>query len=224
VSVALLCIAKAPVAGRVKTRLSPPCTPEEAARLAEAALADTLEALRPAPAHRRILVLEGDLATPAPDGFEVVPQAPGGLGERLSAAFAVLEGPALVVNMDTPQMTPELMTEATAALGRPGVDAVLGPAHDEGYWAIGLLVARAEVFTGVPMSTPHTATAQRCRLRELGRHRRELPVLRDVDTMDDARAVAALAPQTRFAATLREIERRGVEANAPAAGPPLSLR
>jgi hypothetical protein len=111
--------------------VSPPCTPEEAARLAEAALADTLEALRRAPADRRILVLEGDLATPAPDGFEVVPQAPGGLGERLSAAFAVVEGPA---RGQYGHAADDAGADdgGDAALGGLGVDAVLGPAHDGG--------------------------------------------------------------------------------------------
>lgn len=57
---ALAVIAKAPVAGRVKTRLCPPCTPQQAAALAGAALQDTLAAVAATPAHRRVLVLDGE--------------------------------------------------------------------------------------------------------------------------------------------------------------------
>ncbi len=68
-------IAKEPVPGRVKTRLTPPFTPQEAARLAEAALADTLAAAAAAPVARRVLVLDGSPGPWVPPGFEVVPQA-----------------------------------------------------------------------------------------------------------------------------------------------------
>lgn len=202
-----MCIAKTPVPGRVKTRLSPPCLAEEAARLADASLADTLNALRQASADRRVLFVEGDLPAQLAAGFEVVPQATGDLAERLAAAFAAVEGPAVIVGMDTPQVTPALLERAATTLRRPGVDAVLGPATDGGYWAIGLREPRPDVFAGVPMSTSRTARAQRGRLRELGLLWFELPMLRDVDRMEDARAVAALAPGTSFAATFAEIER-----------------
>jgi glycosyltransferase A (GT-A) superfamily protein (DUF2064 family) len=105
--------------------------------------------------------------------------------------------------MDTPQLTSELLTGAAAALGR--ADAVLGPAFDGGYWAIGLNRADPRVFDGVPMSSPLTGAAQRTRLRRLGLEVAELPPLRDVDTIGDALAVGALAPSTRFAARLGEL-------------------
>ena len=66
-SAQLLVLAKTPVPGRVKTRLCPPCTPEQAARVAAAALADTLAAVARTPAVRRCLVVEGD--HPAPPGW-----------------------------------------------------------------------------------------------------------------------------------------------------------
>ena len=69
----LLVIAKEPRPGRVKTRLTPPFTPEEAAALAEAALADTLDAVARTPAERRVLVLDGTPGPWLPAGFEVVP-------------------------------------------------------------------------------------------------------------------------------------------------------
>jgi glycosyltransferase A (GT-A) superfamily protein (DUF2064 family) len=87
----LLVIAKQPVPGRVKTRLVPPCSYQQAAALAEAALADTLNAVLQAPARRRVLVLDGTPGPWLPDGFDVVPQSGGQLDERLADAFAAIQ-------------------------------------------------------------------------------------------------------------------------------------
>jgi uncharacterized protein len=200
--VTLIVIAKEPMPGRCKTRLSPPLSPAEAARLAEASLADTLEAVAAAPARRRVLALDGRPGSWLPPGFEVVPQMGGGLDVRLAGAFETVGGAALLVGMDTPQLGPSAVWSAAAELLREGVDAVLGPAEDGGYWAIGLRSPRRAVFSGVPMSSPATLSAQRRRLRDLGLRWRELELMRDVDTIDDARAVAALCPGSAFAAAL----------------------
>ncbi|WP_031161385.1 TIGR04282 family arsenosugar biosynthesis glycosyltransferase [Streptomyces durhamensis] len=193
----LLVIAKEPLPGRVKTRLTPPFTPREAAQLAEAALADTLHAVVAAPATRRVLVLDGAPGPWLPPGFEVLPQCAGGLDERLADAFASCFGPALLIGMDTPQVTPELLTVDFA-----DCDAYLGAAEDGGFWALGLAQPAPALLRGVPMSTPVTGAVQRERLLAAGLRVRELPRLRDVDTAADARAVAALAPHGRFAARL----------------------
>jgi rSAM/selenodomain-associated transferase 1 len=195
---AIAVLAKAPVAGRSKTRLCPPCTPREAAALAAAALDDTLAAVARAPAERRLLVLDG--THPAPPGFELIAQRGEGLAQRLASAFADAGGPLLLIGMDTPQVTPALLARGLALLRRHR--AVLGPAPDGGYWAIGLRRADARVFEGVPMSAAHTCRVQRGRLRALGLDAAELPPLRDVDRIDDARAAAAAAPHGRFAAAL----------------------
>jgi rSAM/selenodomain-associated transferase 1 len=200
----LVVLAKTPVAGRVKTRLCPPLAPAEAAKLAEAALRDTLEAAASVEA-RRVLVLDGELGPWLPPDYEVFPQRDGGLGERLAGAFAAAAVPAVVVGMDTPQVTPAQLERALDALEAPGVDAVLGPAWDGGYWAIGLRRSDERVFDGVPMSTPGTCAAQSARLRALGMRVAELGELRDVDTFDDALAVAAEFGTTRFAAALRSL-------------------
>jgi rSAM/selenodomain-associated transferase 1 len=202
---ALLVIAKAPVPGRVKTRLSPPCTPDEAAALAGAALADTLAAAEAARTPgRRVLVLDGVPGSWVPDCFDVIPQRGDGLAERLAAAFEDAGGPAFLVGMDTPQLTPVLLDAGLEALD--GADAAFGAALDGGYWGIGLRRGDPRVFRGVPMSQPQTGLAQRTRLVELGLRTRMLPPLLDVDTIDDARAVATAAPGTRFAALLHELE------------------
>ncbi|WP_398654079.1 DUF2064 domain-containing protein [Streptomyces parvulus] len=193
----LLVIAKEPRPGRVKTRLTPPFTPDEAAALAEASLADTLCAVAATPARRRVLVLDGAPGPWLPPGFDVVPQCAGGLDERLAAAFAGCSGPALLVGMDTPQVTPDLLDVDFA-----GCDAYFGPAEDGGFWALGLARPDPALLRGVPMSTPVTGAVQRERLLAAGLRVRDLPPLRDVDTADDARAVAALAPHGAFAARL----------------------
>ncbi|MFF8941591.1 DUF2064 domain-containing protein [Streptomyces sp. NPDC014864] len=196
----LLVIAKEPRPGRVKTRLTPPFTPREAAELAEAALADTLHAVAAAPASRRVLVLDGTPGPWLPPGFDVVPQCGGGLDERLAAAFAGCAGPALLIGMDTPQVTPALLTVDFA-----DCDACLGPAEDGGFWALGMAVPDPRLLRGVPMSTASTGAVQRDRLVGAGLRLRDLPRLRDVDTAADARAVAARAPHGRFAARLARL-------------------
>ncbi|WP_317444485.1 DUF2064 domain-containing protein [Streptomyces collinus] len=195
--ITLLVIAKEPRPGRVKTRLTPPFSPEQAAGLAEAALADTLRAVAGAPAARRLLVLDGRPGRWLPPGFDVVPQCAGGLDARLADAFARCSGPALLIGMDTPQVTPDLLTVDFA-----DCDAWFGPAEDGGFWALGLARPEPGLLRGVPMSTPQTGAVQRERLVAAGLRVRDLPRLRDVDTAADARAVAALAPHGAFAARL----------------------
>ncbi|MYS19268.1 hypothetical protein GA0115240_10705 [Streptomyces sp. DvalAA-14] len=198
----LMVIAKEPRPGRVKTRLTPPYTPEEAAALAEASLADTLAVLAASPARRRLLVLDGTPGHWLPEGIEVIPQTGGGLDERLAAAFALCEGPALLIGMDTPQITPELLRPALLPDRDDPADAWFGPATDGGFWALGLREPDPTLLRGVPMSTPDTGRVQRGRLTGAGLTVRDLPELRDVDTASDAEAVAAHAPGSRFAAAL----------------------
>jgi uncharacterized protein len=200
---ALLVIAKEPVAGRVKTRLCPPCSPSEAASLAGAALTDTLAAASASVATRRVLVLDGDPGDWVPPGFEVLPQRGSGLAERLACAFADAGGASLLIGMDTPQVTPALLDAGLAALDRS--DAVLGLAPDGGYWAIGLRRPDAAVFRDVPMSAANTGAVQHGRLSSLRLRTARLPSLRDIDTIADARAVAATAPGSRFARALHAI-------------------
>jgi uncharacterized protein len=199
--VALVVIAKAPRPGRSKTRLCPPCTPAQAAALAAAALADTLAAVAAVPARLRLLALDGELRE-VPDGFEVLPQRGDGLGERLGHALAAAGGPAIVFGMDTPQLTAGAIEAAVERLCRGDAGAVLGPAHDGGYWTIGLREPDPAAFEGVPMSSDRTCEVQRRRLAELGIRVATLPSMRDVDTIDDAHAVAQECPGSAFAAAL----------------------
>jgi uncharacterized protein len=199
----VLVLAKAPQPGRSKTRLAPAFGLDGAARLAAAALADTLEAVARARAARRILVLDGEVTGVAgiPAGVEVAAQVAGSHAARIAAAFELSAGPALLIGMDTPQVTPGLLEVDLAA----PVDAWLGRAVDGGWWAMGLREPRRDarrVLAGVAMSTSRTGDAQRARLLACGLAVAELPPLRDVDEPADAFAVAQTAPQTRFAAAL----------------------
>lgn len=201
----LVVMAKAPAPGRSKTRLCPPCTPVQAAAVAEAALLDTLDVVAAAPAQRRVLALEGPPGSWVPPGFDVITQRGDGLDERLAAVFADLDGPTLLVGMDTPQLRVEHLSDAVTRLHAPGIDAVLGHAPDGGWWAMGLRVPDPAAVLGVPMSTDDTGRQQEARLCELGLAVDHLPELRDVDRWDDALAAAALAPAGRFAAAVRAI-------------------
>lgn len=200
----LIVLAKEPVPGRVKTRLSPTLSPEHAAAVAAAALADTLAAVAATPVARRVLVLDGALSFPLPEGFEVLPQHAGSLADRLTGAFSDAGSgsdlPLLLVGMDTPQVTPALLTAAVHALLT--ADAVLGLASDGGWWALGLRAPHPRAFAGVPMSTGATGAAQARRLTELGLATHALPVLRDIDTVPDLDAVRALLPPTSALARL----------------------
>lgn len=198
-SVQVLVLAKEPVPGRVKTRLCPPLTPEQAAQLARAALEDTLDAVRAADVSRRVLVLDG---TYAAAGFDVQPQRGGPMHERLAAAFADCDPhlPALLIGMDTPQLTAVLLQQAVDALQQS--PAVLGLAPDGGWWALGLRHPDGGLLAGIPTSRADTGALQLARLRAAGLDPHLLPELRDVDTSPDAHAVAALAPRGRFAAAV----------------------
>jgi uncharacterized protein len=193
----LLVIAKAPVPGRVKTRLCPPYQPHEAARLAAAALADVLDAVRATPAARRVLVLDGDPDLVDSSGLDLLPQVPGPLDVRLAAAFRAVRGaPAFLVGMDTPQLTPRHLAGAGAALSRR--EACLGLAVDGGWWGLGVRSPDPDLLLGVPCSLPTTGRVQHDRLVAAGLTVARLPVLRDVDDADDAARVAASCPATRF--------------------------
>ncbi len=135
-----------------------------------------------------------------------MPQLGRGFDERLANAFAAVTGPALLIGMDTPQVTPALLGTAARALHSVGVDAVLGPAEDGGWWAIGLRAADPRVFLGVSMSTDHTYDDQRARLHALGLRTSTLPRLRDVDTYADALVVAGDVPHSHFARALADLD------------------
>ncbi len=202
----VLVLAKAPVAGRVKTRLGADVGLDRAADLAAAALLDTIAAASAASAHCH-LALDGDLADAvrgdelraALVGWTVTAQRGDGFAERLVNAH-LDAGPGVVVQigMDTPHASADDLRAAAAALGDD--DAVLGPAPDGGWWVlVRRVAATAAPLAGVAMSTPTTYDDTLAALRASGATVATTATLRDVDTVADADAVALLAPGTRFA-------------------------
>ncbi len=202
----MIVIAKEPVAGRVKTRLVPPLTFEQAARVAAAALADTLAVAATVPARTHLLALSGAAGDWLPSGWTVTPQRGRGLDERLGAAFADARGSSLLIGMDTPQVRLQQLTQ----FDPNEFDACLGLAPDGGYWAIGFAdpTGAATLIKDVPMSTERTGRAQLDRLRAAGLRVQLLDEVTDIDTIDVARDVATRHPHTRFADVLRELDRR----------------
>jgi len=209
----LLVMAKSPVPGLAKTRLSPPYTPTEAAELADAALRDTLDAVMDTPVQRRVVALEGEAGDWLPTGVDVILQRGDGLDERigyaLEDAWSTLPLPVLLVGMDTPQVTAPELEQAARWLLTPGTDAVLGPAEDGGFWALGLQLPSPEMVRGVAMSTSRTGAVQLERLRAAGLRVRLLPTVRDVDTALDVSVVASAAPRSRFAAVVSRLGAAG---------------
>ena len=203
----VLVIAKEPVPGRVKTRLTPPFTPADAAVLATASLADTLAAVSATPVAQAVLALDGAPGDWLPPGFRVIPQRGGGLDERLAAAFAdahaMLSVPMVLIGMDTPQVTPGLLADAAVALASGEADAVFGPAADGGFWLLGLRRPDRSLLAGVPMSRADTGRHQLDRLTSAGLRVAMLPELTDVDTFREAELVAGAIPGSRFAAAFR---------------------
>jgi rSAM/selenodomain-associated transferase 1 len=201
-----LVVAKAPVPGRVKTRLGAHVGMGAAAELAAAALLDTLATCRSAFAECH-LALDGDLddavrsesLRDSLDGWTVHAQRGDGLGERLAHAHADAagSGPTIQVGMDTPQLTTADL-RAVADSAADG-DAVLGPAADGGWWVLALTdPSAAVVLAGVPMSQPDTFEATRAALTAAGQTVRVGHELTDVDTVREAARVAGTLTEGHF--------------------------
>lgn len=210
-TIVILVVAKAPVAGFAKTRLASTVGAQAAAQLAAAALLDTVDSACAVPGARVACALTGDLTAAeradelakALRDYVVFPQRGTDFADRLANAHAEVAArfpgaPVLQVGMDTPQVRPSLLAQALDQLEE--TDAVLGPATDGGWWALGLRrPADAHVLRTVPMSQPDTGARTAAALRDIGLRVDLLPEVSDVDTMADAVRVATLAPTSRFA-------------------------
>ncbi|HEY3548542.1 MAG TPA: DUF2064 domain-containing protein [Propionicimonas sp.] len=224
----LLIVAKAPVPGLVKTRLTPPFTPHQAAALAAAALLDTLDACRSAAVlagAEVVVAVSGDVARAVSGSairsalarVRVLPQRGEGLAARLAAAHLDAAGDfgtTLQVGMDTPQLRPSVLAEGLARLtAADGPDAALGLAEDGGWWALGLRRSgAARCLVNVAMSTEHTGADTLAALKEEQHQVELLPTLRDVDTVGDVEAVAREA-RGRFGALARALHTMAEEAS-----------
>lgn len=209
----LLVVAKAPVPGLVKTRLGADVGDLAAAEVAAASLLDTIaacsDAVGPARCHLSLAgdlvdALHGDRVERMLAGWTVTPQVGDGFAARLAHAHAAVPGPVVQVGMDTPQVTADLLLEVAGML--EAHDGVLGPAEDGGWWVLGLRdPSCAAVLAAVEMSTPTTYDDTRAALVAAGVTPAAAGVLRDVDTVADADAVAEAAPETHFAHAWRTV-------------------
>lgn len=190
---ALVVLAKAPRPGQVKTRLCPPLSPPDAARVHAAFVRDTVERMRSLAGVQLVCAYtpaeDRAFFEAACDGAMLVAQAGGDLGGRLHAVFAALGArgfPRIVaIGADTPTLPLVHVRDAFALLGESGVDVVLGPAEDGGYYLIGLRTPCAELFADIPWSTDRVFAETWRRAEAIGLRAQGLPAWRDVDTFAD---------------------------------------
>jgi glycosyltransferase A (GT-A) superfamily protein (DUF2064 family) len=202
--VRLIVLAKQPRPGFSKTRLQSRWTTLQAAALAEAALVDTLGAAGQVRGVRHVLALDGEPGPWLPAGWEVRPQVDGDLATRICAALQSEPGPALIIGMDTPQVS---AAQLDLACRLTTTGATLGLACDGGWWALGLAdpARHASLVLGIETSTSSTGARQRERLLTAGLIVADLPMQPDVDTPADALTVAALHPTGAFGRLVREL-------------------
>lgn len=223
-------VAKEPLAGQTKTRLSPPLSGQEAAELYRCFLLDTLELMQRVESVQPIIAFHPDEAAPffrrfAPPGFRFIPQVGADLGERLDHALThcLQSGyrQAVVMDSDSPNLPLATLRQAFRTLDDPAVDVVIGPCDDGGYYLIGLKAPCAALFREVTMSTATVCVDTQQRAQEHGLRVACLPTWYDVDTYTDLlRLQEALATQTDPSArhtwaflshTGKKISKRGID-------------
>jgi rSAM/selenodomain-associated transferase 1 len=195
----LAVFAKQPVAGQVKTRLCPPLTEIEAARLCQVALAETVQRLWDCPA-RMVLFYAGERAWFDRAFPEVLlaPQTDGPFGERLQAAaaqlFAAGAGPVLMIGSDSPDLPETLIPAALTELEQ--ADVVTVPCVDGGYALLGMNRPCPELFENIPWSTGHVLEATRAQAARCGLVYCELAEWDDLDDLAALQRLVERSPET----------------------------
>ena len=193
---ALVVFVKHPAPGAVKTRLGAAVGPEPAARLYRTLAERVLEATTPrAGEYERLVFFDPPDALEEMrawlPGVRLLAQSAGDLGARMADAFAraFARGASRVaiVGTDAPGLSRQTVVDALAALD--AADVVLGPSEDGGYYLLALRNPRPELFAGITWSTSTVAAETRARAAAAGLSVRELAPLRDVDTLEDLRAL-----------------------------------
>jgi rSAM/selenodomain-associated transferase 1 len=182
-------VAKAPVAGQAKTRLSPPLTPEDAAQLAGAFLLDTLVSVVDAGLTPRLICRNADdrvlLAQVAGSDVRADVQPGTGLGDALESAFqhGVDGGFAAVavLGADTPTLPASILREGFVALARGAADVTLGPSEDGGYYFLAARALHPTLFREMEWSTDRVAAETLRRSAAAGLRVHLLPRWYDVD-------------------------------------------
>lgn len=194
ISCRILVFAKAPVPGRVKTRLVPALGESGAAQLHRQLVERTLDTASAAGLGAIDLCCAPDTNDPffaacaKKYGLSLSAQGEGDLGVRMSRALkATLAAgtPGLLVGCDCPALTPAYLREAATALAGAS-EAVFGPAEDGGYVLVGLArMPPAQLFEDISWGTASVMQETRARLTQIGWHWRELATLWDVDRTED---------------------------------------
>lgn len=191
----LIVFAKAPVPGRVKTRLAAEFGEDRAAgvyrALAEAAWSTCRAAQAALPCALWLYAdaagAEAAMDAWLPGADAVVPQPTGDLGARIAEAFRLGFAAGFrrvaIVGTDVPGLRIELFR--SAFLGSAEGYAALGPAADGGFYLLALGAKQTALFRGLPWSAPDTGAALRARGVALGLAWTELETLRDIDTPAD---------------------------------------
>ncbi len=190
---ALAVMTKAPRAGQVKTRLTPPLTPEEAAALNICFLRDTTDAISAAALNGGALGIavytpvgdESAYSGILPAEFQLVPQRGETFGERLVSAmedlFRLGFASVCLIDSDSPTVPQHAFAEAATTLAQSGDAVVLGPSEDGGYYLIGLKKLHRALFKDIAWSTDRVLeqTIERARSMNLPVHL--LPTWYDID-------------------------------------------
>ncbi len=193
----LLIFARTPAPGKVKTRLLPRLTPEQACELHRAMIEDTAELVAAFPGPRRILYSEEVPALDLAPGTETGRQAAGDLGAKLSAAlgetFAADARKVVVLGSDSPHLPPERLFDALGQLD--SADLVLGPTEDGGYYLLGLRRFTPEIFNGVEWGSAQACEQTRRAAERAGFRVAMLEGFYDLDEWKDLQRLAATPSQ-----------------------------
>jgi uncharacterized protein len=190
----LIIFAKEPHPGQVKTRLSPPLSPEAVAQLYHCFIQDILDEMARMPEMRLAVAFSPPTARAffrrlAPPGTNLFPQEGADLGERMARAFArsfaAGFGPVLLRGSDVPDLPAAMVSEAHAVLAAGQAQVVLGPATDGGYHLVGLTEPQAALFRGPAWSSNTVLTDTLHLARQLSLKVHLLPPWPDIDTYDD---------------------------------------
>jgi len=188
--IAIAVLAKAPIAGFVKTRLAATLGADGAATLQARLTAHAVATACAAAIGPVTLWAAPDVSHPTfvtlaqRHALSLARQPDGDLGARMLAAFAAANGPAVLIGSDCPALTPRHLRIAAAHL-RDGIDAVMLPAEDGGYVLIGLRQPQSALFAGLAWSTDSVAAETRRRMARLGLSWREPAALWDIDRPED---------------------------------------
>jgi rSAM/selenodomain-associated transferase 1 len=189
---AIAVMAKQPEPGKVKTRLCPPLTPEQAADLYEAFFLDTVSLISGIQHTEVFVAYDPDTALnffsrTMSATVKCIPQGPGDLGNRLSGISTIVfsHGYTKVIMLasDAPHLPQECIQLAFTRLD--DTDVILGPCDDGGYYLIGLRFPAPEVFEGIPWSTSRVLDLTIERAHEAGMTCELLPPCYDIDTWED---------------------------------------